>query len=58
MTKYKVIKEYCGIEKGTTVENNDPITQSKMIAKGHWQEVKAKKGDAPKNKAEKPEKNK
>lgn len=46
--KYKVVKEYCGIKKGTIVERADTHNSAPMIKKGYWVEHKPVKGKVEK----------
>lgn len=36
---YKVIKEYCGIEKGTKVNSKSKTTVNHMVSNGYWEKI-------------------
>ena len=43
MEQFKVIKEYCGIKKGTTQRSNSKSTIDHMTKKGYWEKIEPTK---------------
>jgi hypothetical protein len=39
--KYKVVKEYCGIEKGTVINADGSFNIRHMVEHGYWEKIES-----------------
>jgi len=39
MEEFKVIKDYCGVKKGSKQKSKDPFTVRHMLKEGYWEKI-------------------